>query len=223
MSIFIKAASGLYHSVIYTDDSGKHFRFSGGTWAWRNHNPGNIRPGKVSNRNNQIGVAYNFAVFPDYESGHNALLDVLETTYYNSSIDEMMAHFAPPKENNTAKYRKFLHDATGVKDDKKIKDFTPNEYEQLWKGIEQIESSKEGNITEVYQITQTRINKNGVIFYYCIGNEWISIEECITFAKQGLVDVEICISPLQNTYLRSAPSSFFQDNLRSLIDKEHKE
>ncbi len=49
------------------------------------------------------------------------------------------------------------------------------------------------------------------------------MSECIEFAKQGLIDVEICIYHSENTYLRSAPSSVFQDNLRSIIDKEYKE
>lgn len=56
MARFIKAEA-VGHSVIYTDDNGKYFRFSGGTWAWRNHNPGNVHPGDVSRMNHQIGVA----------------------------------------------------------------------------------------------------------------------------------------------------------------------
>lgn len=37
MSHFIKAKQGLKYAVIYTDDYGKHFRFSEGTRTWRNH------------------------------------------------------------------------------------------------------------------------------------------------------------------------------------------
>jgi len=109
MSNFIKAEQGLYHAVIYSDKSGKYFRFSGGTWAWRNHNPGNIRPGKISKRNGQIGVAGSFAVFSDYKSGHQALLDALRTTFGNMSIDQLVAQYAPAHENNTAMYKKFIH------------------------------------------------------------------------------------------------------------------
>ena len=72
MKQFVDAFPGVKHTVIYTDLDGKHFRFSGGTWAWRNHNPGNLRPGKISRRHNQIGETYGFAIFPDVESGHNA-------------------------------------------------------------------------------------------------------------------------------------------------------
>ena len=49
---FVQAEAGLQHTVIYTDDLGKYFRFSQGTWSWRNHNPGNIVSGTVSKRNN---------------------------------------------------------------------------------------------------------------------------------------------------------------------------
>jgi hypothetical protein len=222
MSHFIKAESGLYHSVIYTDDSGKHFRFSGGTWAWRNHNPGNIRPGKISKRNNQIGIVYNFAVFPDYESGHKALLDALHTTFSNMSIDQMMAQFAPPSENNTAKYRKFLHETTGVMDNKKIKNFTDTEFEKLWQGIEQIEGSKEGTIIEIYQINQVRKNNNGVICEYCIDlSKWLSKEETIDFAKQKIVELEVCTLP-STIYLRAKANSTFQPNLEDIVEKKSK-
>jgi hypothetical protein len=31
----IRAVGGMKNSVIYTDTDERHFRFSGGTWAWR--------------------------------------------------------------------------------------------------------------------------------------------------------------------------------------------
>ncbi|HSW93377.1 MAG TPA: hypothetical protein VLJ15_03370 [Gammaproteobacteria bacterium] len=41
MKQLIRAVGGMKNSVIYTDTEERHFRFSEGTWAWRNHNPGN--------------------------------------------------------------------------------------------------------------------------------------------------------------------------------------
>jgi hypothetical protein len=212
----------MHHSVIYTDDDGKHFRFSGGTLAWRNHNPGNAHPGHISKKHNQIGIAYKLAVFPDYESGHEALLDVLKITYANSSIDEMMKSYAPPYENNTKKYIKFLHDVTGVKDNKKIKDFTPSKFEKLWKGIEKMESAKEGTVTQVFQVTKVCTNAKGVISSLCVNEDWVSKEQCIKLAKQGLVDLEVCTSHSGNTFLRTPPSTSFQEKLDSIIDKKEK-
>lgn len=223
MSYFVKAVEGMGHSVIYTDDSGKHFRFYGGTWAWRNHNPGNVYPGKISKMHNRIGVVHNnsLAVFPDKESGHAALLDVLKITYKKYSIDTMMEKFAPESENPTMKYIKFLYRVTGVTPNKKIKDFTPNEFQKLWKGIETMEASKEGSVVEVYLISSVRVNHKGVIYSYCIGDRWISKEQCIDFARKRLVDLEICTSHLGNTYLRMPASSLFQKKLSDLIEENN--
>jgi hypothetical protein len=75
MTRYIKAEQGLHHSVIYTNDDGKYFRHSDGKWTWRNHNPGNLVPGRISEKHGQIGVAGGFAVFPNREVGHEALLE----------------------------------------------------------------------------------------------------------------------------------------------------
>lgn len=75
--IFIKAEQGPGSSVIYYDDKGKKWIAKKGSRAWRNLNPGNMVKGKVSLRNNLIGMAWGFAVFPDYQTGHKALIDLL--------------------------------------------------------------------------------------------------------------------------------------------------
>ena len=113
MPRYVKAESALNHTIIYSDDSGRFFRFSDGTWAWRNHNPGNLVPGDVSSRHNQIGTTEKFAIFPNYETGHEALLDCLQTTYAKASIDKLVQAFAPEKDGNNVKvYTKFLRDKT---------------------------------------------------------------------------------------------------------------
>jgi hypothetical protein len=103
-SKFVRAQAGPKNSVIYTDTDGKQFQFSGGNWTWRNHNPGNLRPGAVSRRNGQIGRAGGFAVFPDYDSGHRALLDSLKVAHGNESLEDMIKVYAPPTENKTKRY-----------------------------------------------------------------------------------------------------------------------
>lgn len=222
MALFVNAVPGIYHSVIYTDDSGKHYRFSGGTLAWRNHNPGNVWPGEISKKHNQIGIAYKFAVFPDYKSGHNALIEVLLSKYQTYTIPKLMQKYAPPFENNTRKYIKFLLEQTGVSRDKKIEKFSSEEFEKLWKGIEAMESSKEGNIIEVFKITQVRKNKSN-IYAFCIeGEGWVSKDQCIDLAKMGKVDLENCISFLGNNFLRTSPFSLFQPDLNSLHLKNNK-
>jgi hypothetical protein len=136
---FIKATPHGNSGVLYeTEDGEKHLQ-TGGTRTWRNNNPGNLVPGEISKRNNQIGKAGGFAVFPSYEIGHDALLDSLRTKHGNKSIDTLMKAYAPDHENDTKKYIKFIRSKTGITDDKKVKDFSPIEFEKLWKAIEQME------------------------------------------------------------------------------------
>lgn len=131
MKQLVKAVGGMHHSVIYTDSDGRHFRFPGGTWAWRNHNPGNIRPGYYANLHNPIGATNHLAIFSDDQSGRAALHDLLKEKYGNDSIHKMIYRFAPPSENPTKKYEKYLHEKIGIWDDTKIKNFTLMQFEKI--------------------------------------------------------------------------------------------
>ena len=168
-------------------------------------------------------MAGGFAVFPDRESGHRALIDVLTSTFYDKSIDEMVQQYAPPHENNTAAYRKYLHTKTGVMDDRKIKDFTPIEFEKLWEAIEQMEGYREGKMIEISPIVQVHKDKKFIISEYCIKNKgWISKEKCLELAKEGKLDVEICKSKLAVIYLRARANSTIQSKLCSIVEKKLK-
>ena len=160
-------------------------------------------------------------MFPDIESGHSALLDVLKITYGNSSIDQMMDHFAPPHENNTAKYKKFLHKITGVNDDRAINKFTEEQFEKIWQGVEQFEGYTAGKIDPVYKITGVKQDKNGCICdYYINPTGWIVKERCVALAKQNQVELEVCTSRLGHPYLKSVSHSAFQKPLKNLVEKK---
>jgi hypothetical protein len=221
MKQFIRAVGGMKNSVIYTDTDERHFRFSGGTWAWRNHNPGNVWAGPISKKHNQIGKTHDFAIFPDDKSGHESLLDTLITTYGDSSIHEMIYSYAPPKDNPTKKYEKLLREKTGIYDDTPIKKFTKIQFEKFWKTIQQMEGYKVGKIVEVYRISGVYIlGKNR--HQYCLNEgEWISESECIRLATKGKVELEVCLSKLGNKFLRTPPNSLFQERLKDLICKKY--
>lgn len=220
MARYVKAVQALKLSVVYTDEHGRYFRHFGGTVAWRNHNPGNIDSGKISKRHNQIGAVNDFAVFPDYQSGHDALIDLIKTRYWNSSIPEMMEYYAPKTENNTKSYIKFLQKMTGVTDDTKIKHFTEIQFKKLWQGIEKLESYKAGLVIEVYKITMTQITKNNEICaYYLENNHWLDKKHCIALARKKQLELEVCTSSLGNIYLRATGISPFQKDLRLLAKK----
>lgn len=217
MSTYIKAEQGVNHTVIYHDESGKLYIFSGGTWTWRNHNPGNIVPGRVSDRHCQIGKAGGFAVIPDYNSGFEALIDCLKTTFWNTSIDQMIEKYAPSKENNTERYRQFLIKKTGVSDGRKIKDFSPDEFKKLWEAIIQYEGYKEGNISEIHRVTLVKRNRKGICELLVETIGWLTKKECISLAKNGLVNLVVCISASGNEYLRARPNDPFQQDLHQIV------
>lgn len=217
MKQLIKAVGGLKNSVIYTDIDGKNFRFFEGTRAWRYHNPGNVWAGSISRKHHQIGQTHSFAIFPDDKSGHESLLDTLITTYGDSSIHEMIYSYAPPKDNPTKKYERFLQKKTRIYDDTPINKFTKVQFEKFWKAIQQMEGYKVGKIVEVFRIYGVCVlGKNR--YQYCLKEgEWISASECINLAVKGRVELEVCISKLGNKFLRTPPNSLFQERLEDLI------
>lgn len=220
MSRFIKAKEGPKRTVIYTDENGKNFEYSGGDPNWRTNNPGNLRPGKISKKNGEIGKALGFAVFPDYETGHIALLDCLKTTYGNAGLSAMIKDFAPSHENDTIRYLRFLRKRTGVKNDRKIRDFTEVEFEKLWKAIELMEGKKRGKIRELSEksaIIKVLKNKKGTITAYFIeGLGWVSKAQGIALAKAGKVDAVIAVSRSGNPFLRAHPDVIVENNLKNL-------
>lgn len=207
--------------MIYTDIDGRHFRFSGGTWAWRNHNPGNLRPKskKHTKFRNQIGVVDNFVVFPTDELGHEALIKDLKINYMNDSIDQMILHFAPPGENNTKRYAKILHDGTGVYDDRPLKKFTPIQFKKLWETIQRFEGYKVGKITEVFRIVKVEVIKKDLYQFYLENNRSITEKKCIAMAKSNKLELEVCTSDLGNIFLRTPPKSIFQKPLHTIRKK----
>lgn len=119
MAKYIKAESGSKNTVIYTDNEKNQFEYSGGSRTWRNNNPGNLVSASISKRNGEIGKAGGFAVFPDYKSGHAALIDLLKNVFSELNLKKLISKYASKHENNTKRYLKFIRLKTGVKNDKK--------------------------------------------------------------------------------------------------------
>ncbi len=76
----------------------------GGSKAWRNNNPGNIRAGAKAIKLGAVGQNGGMAVFPTIEAGIEAQKAVLAETYGNMSVTDMVQDYAPPVENNTQQY-----------------------------------------------------------------------------------------------------------------------
>jgi len=145
---YIKAMAGANNSVVYEIDDGRSYLWSGGTRAWRNNNPGNIRGGDFANRRGAIGTAGGFAIFPNYETGFTALIALLCTsTYQQLTMEQAINRYAPPIENNTGAYVTAVEKQIGVSRTTPMSQLSENNLRDFAKAIEKHEGYKEGNIS----------------------------------------------------------------------------
>src|SRR5689334_6095557 len=114
----VKAVSAYQrgHTRVYTNDDDSITVLEGGTPAWRNNNPGNINYGENAKLAGAIGQDddHKRAIFPDYQSGLQGMLNVLTRRYGKFTIDNMMKEYAPGFENNPAEYAAFLKERVGA-------------------------------------------------------------------------------------------------------------
>lgn len=133
------------NDVVYTAPDGTQFRRTGGTRAWRNMNPGNIRYSDFAKRAGAIGEAGGFAVFPDEETGMRAISQLLRSDSYNRlTVAGAISRYAPPVENNTAAYHKQIQDLTGLSINRRMSDLSDAELSRVANAIRQIEGWKQG-------------------------------------------------------------------------------
>ena len=120
---------------------------SGGTRAWRNNNPGNIREGRFSRSRASIGAAGGFAVFGSEAAGQGALVDLLGTdTYQGLTIDGAIARYAPDIENDTEAYQNFIRRVTGLTGDTRLSALTEEQLNGVANAIRRFEGFEEGTV-----------------------------------------------------------------------------
>lgn len=143
------SAVALGRDVVYTAADGRRVRRTGGTRAWRNLNPGNIRYSEFSRNAGAIGQAGGFAVFPDEETGTRAISSLLRGQSYNNlTIARAITRYAPPSENNTAAYHRRIQQITGLNINRRISDLSDGELSHVVDAIRAIEGWEAGRIIE---------------------------------------------------------------------------
>lgn len=148
--------------VVYKFNCGSKLVRRGGTRAWRNNNPGNLRYGNFARENGAIGTAGGFAVFPDEETGMRALKKLLRSnTYSKLSISAAINKYAPPVENNTQRYKTRLSKMTGLPLSTKLATLNENQLNEVALAIRAIEGWKPGN--ENYKGNFLATNKDAAI------------------------------------------------------------
>lgn len=81
------------------------------TLAFRNNNPGNLRYAK---QRGAVQGEGGFAAFATPKAGYQALIDqILLDTKRGHTLESFLAKYAPPSENDTEAYLKFLETRVG--------------------------------------------------------------------------------------------------------------
>ncbi|WP_052772876.1 TIGR02594 family protein [Luteimonas sp. FCS-9] len=122
---------------------------TGGTLAWRNHNPGNIRAGDFADAHGALGTGPGgFAVFPDRATGERAIGALLQgASYRNLSIDDAIYRYAPPVENDTQDYQRTIERLTGLDGGRSIASLSAAELSRVVGAIQVVEGWQEGHVT----------------------------------------------------------------------------
>lgn len=134
--------------VIIRKPDGSIEKRSGGTRAWRNNNPGNIRAGKFADQHGAIGSAGGFAVFPNEAAGKAASEALLRTpTYSKLTIDEAIARRSPSNENDTGRLQGDIHKIGGFTGKEVVGELNDEQMGRLAEAIKRTEGWKEGTVT----------------------------------------------------------------------------
>ena len=216
--VFVKAKSGppncgdpeSLFTVQYFDEEGNMTIRGGGTVAWRCNNPGNLRASSYSKsaKRRAIGTAgygeNEYAVYPDYETGHEALVVMLKGGVYSPlTLREAMIRYDKPNPN----YINIIVNKTGLDPERKVKSLNDQEFKAFWQAIETTEKWKVGkeDFIEKWVITGVHM-KRGVISEYCIrqnGNDvWMSKQEAIILAQEWRIHAIVVHCSNGAMYLR---------------------
>ena len=132
--------------IIYPDEVR-----SDGTISWRARNPGNIRsgekygayPGKKANTKS----AGSFAVFPDEQTGFEAIKAVLKG-YGNVTVAKAMSKYAPAGDgdNDPDRYARSVAKDMGVPVDTNVQTLDDAQMETFAEAIKKVEGWKEGTV-----------------------------------------------------------------------------
>lgn len=150
---FVKVISSGAGTLTALGDDGETYVLNG-TAGWRANNPGNLRPGSLTNGLGAIGVMDTgsngkFLVFPDRQTGEQARSTLLfdTPTYANKTLLKAIEKYAPTGDNNDpAAYANRLATAAGVDVNTKVSDLTPAQRRAITAAQPNVENNTPGTI-----------------------------------------------------------------------------
>jgi RHS repeat-associated protein len=129
--------------VVITYSDGTEEVRQRGSRAWRNNNPGNIRP-----MSGQIGAAGGFGVYRDEATGSAAVISLLSTPAYQAlTIDGAINRWAPPSENDTARYQNIVATHTGLPGNTPMNTLNAQQLQSVGNAIRAVEGWNVGTVT----------------------------------------------------------------------------
>ncbi len=144
---FVHARAIAPKTILYTDADGRDEIREVGSRSWRNCNAGNIRKGDFSINCGAIGDDGSFAIFSDEESGKAAIIALLRTTaYIKLTLKQAIFRYAPPNENQSEDYAKFIRDKTSIALTAVLPDLKMDDFRKIAKSIQVVEGWKPGTI-----------------------------------------------------------------------------
>lgn len=118
----------------------------------RNNNPGNIRRSKVRYEGEVPSSDVSFKAFRSMAYGYRAifvLLDSYRRKYGLCTIRQMLNRYAPPTENFTEGYVRFVADCSGVMPDEVIDTRSEKDMIPIVAAMSKIENGVAANIADV--------------------------------------------------------------------------
>ena len=137
-------------TTVYINPDGTKIIRSGGSVAWRNNNPGNIKASQFAINNGAIGTTDKWAVFPDERTGLDAVKKLLRSHNYNNlTVSAAIHRWAPFSDgNNPTQYSKHVSNMTGLPSDAVIQDLSDNDLEKIARAIQRVEGWEVGTETQ---------------------------------------------------------------------------
>ena len=198
-------------TVQYFDEQGNMTIRSYGTRAWRCNNPGNLHATHYSTNKQRrcIGRAGDdkdeYAVYPDYETGHEALIVMLRgSKYFHLTLREASILYVKPDPNHIHKIVKL----SKLNADRTIQSLNEKEFEAYWKAIEENEGWIKGKEDPIDRKFITGVHKkNGIIYEYRIQKNgediWLLKSNAVAMAKSHQLHAIVIHMKNGSCYLRS--------------------
>lgn len=216
--VFVKAKSGppnvgdpvSMFTVQYFDENGNMIIRSGGSRAWRCNNPGALLKSSYSTGKDRhsIGTAgygeYEYAVYPDYTTGHESLVVMLRgSRYFNLTLKEASERYVHEDPDHAYKISRI----SKLDINRTIKSLSNEEFEKYWKAIEQNEKWEIGHEEPIEKWIIEGVHKTrGVISEYMINTggaaAWISKEKALDIAREGRLHAVVVHRRNGTCYLR---------------------